>query len=135
PVLPHRRRHDVLHRRQVAGLGERLDDAAEVGVEERAREVPARLDVGRVRRAADGHRHLFGRVQERVLEDLERDRIDALDRLAHRRHVVPHELTRYTAPAGISSSTRLLVASTPTYPPPGLSSVTSIATSPSSAIR
>ena len=51
-VVAHRARHLLDHRAEVHGLGEALRDRAQLGVEERAREVRARLDVGRVRAPA-----------------------------------------------------------------------------------
>src|SRR5262249_58681503 len=57
-------------------LGEGLRDGAQLPVEEGAREVAARLDVGRVGRAPQRERHLLGRGQQRVSDDLEPDRVE-----------------------------------------------------------
>src|SRR6185503_11310907 len=62
---------------KVHGLGEALGDRPEVCVEERAREVRARLDVRRVGAPLERERHLVRRRNERVADHLERDRIDA----------------------------------------------------------
>ncbi len=55
------------------GLGEALGNRPELGVEERAREVRARLDVRRVRAPLERERHLVGRRHERVADHLEGD--------------------------------------------------------------
>ena len=55
-------------------LREALRDGAQLGVEERAREVGARLDVRRVGAAAQREHHLVRRGDERVADHLERDR-------------------------------------------------------------
>jgi hypothetical protein len=73
-------RHDVGERAQVRRLRERLRDGAELTVEERAREIAARLDVGRVRGAAKRRAHLLGDGEERVPDDLEADGIDTAAR-------------------------------------------------------
>ena len=57
------------------GLGDRLA----LGVAERGREVHPVADDGRVRRADDRRRHLVGDRLERVRDDLERDRIGAVE--------------------------------------------------------
>ena len=75
PVVEDRARHLLHHRAEVDGLREALRDGAELGVEERAREVGARLDVGRVGAAAERQHHLVGRRDERVADHLERDRV------------------------------------------------------------
>ena len=83
PVAPDRLRHLLHHRAEVHRLGEALRDGPELGVEECAREVGARLDVRRVGTAAQGQDHLVRRRDERVPDHLERDRIDvALTRAA-----------------------------------------------------
>ncbi len=69
-------RHDVGERAQVRGLGEGLGDGAQVAVEERAGEVAAGLDVGRVGGAPERRPHLLGDGEERVADDLEPDGID-----------------------------------------------------------
>ena len=75
-VVEDRARHLLDHRAEVDGLREALRDCAELGVEERAREVGARLDVGRVRAAAERQHHLVRRRDERVADHLERDRVE-----------------------------------------------------------
>ncbi len=75
-VLEDRLRHLLDHRAEVHRLGEPLRDRAEPGVEERRREVRARLDVGRVRAPLQRQHHLVGRRHERVPDHLEADRID-----------------------------------------------------------
>ena len=74
-VVEDRARHLLDHRAEVDGLGEALRDRAELGVEERAREVGARLDVRRVGAAAERQHHLVRRRDERVADHLERDRV------------------------------------------------------------
>ncbi len=69
-------RHDVGQRAQMRGLGECLGDRAQVAVEERAREVPAGLDVGGVGGAPQGGAHLLGDGQQGVADDLEANRVD-----------------------------------------------------------
>ena len=76
-VLPHRLRHLLGHRAEVDRLREPLGDRAQLRVEERAREVGARLDVRRVGAALQRERHLVGRCDERVPDHLERDRVYA----------------------------------------------------------
>ncbi len=70
-------RHLLHHRPQVHGLRERLRDGAQLRVEERAREVGARLDVRRVGTPLEREHHLVRRRDERVPDHLERDRIHA----------------------------------------------------------
>ena len=74
-VLPHRLRHLLGHRAEVDRLREALGDRAQLRVEERAREVRARLDVRRVGAPLQRERHLVGRCDERVPDHLERDRV------------------------------------------------------------
>jgi len=69
-------RHDVGQRAQVGGLGEGLGDGAQAGVEERAGEVAARLDVGGVGGPPQRGAHLLGDGQERVADHLEADGVD-----------------------------------------------------------
>ena len=76
-VVEDRARHLLDHRAEVDGLGEALRDGAELGVEERAGEVRARLDVRRVGTAAERQHHLVGRRHERVADHLEADRVVA----------------------------------------------------------
>ena len=52
----------------------------QIAVEEGAGEVGARLDVGRVGAAPQRHRHLVGRLDQRVANDLEADRINRTGR-------------------------------------------------------
>ncbi len=76
PYVLHRVRHLLDHRAEVDGLREPLRDGAQLGVEERAREVRPRLDVRRVGAASQGQDHLVRRRDERVADHLERDRIE-----------------------------------------------------------
>ena len=69
-------RHQVGQRAQVGGLSEGLGDGAQLAIEERAREIAARLDVGRVGGAAERGAHLLGDGEQPVADDLEADRID-----------------------------------------------------------
>src|SRR5436189_4073539 len=57
-------------------LREGLGDRAQLAIEEGAREIAARLDVGRVCRAPQRGAHLLGDGQQRVADDLEADGID-----------------------------------------------------------
>ena len=74
-VGAHRLRHLLGHRAEVNRLREALRDRAQLRVEERTREVRARLDVRRVRAPLQRERHLVGRRDERVPDHLEGDRI------------------------------------------------------------
>ena len=76
PVGADGARHDVGERAQVRRLGEGLGDRAQLPVEERAREVAPRLDVGGVGRAPQRGAHLLGDGEQRVADDLEADGID-----------------------------------------------------------
>ena len=69
-------RHQVGQRAQVGGLGEGLGDGAQLAIEEGAREVAARLDVGRVGGAAERGAHLLGDGEQPVADDLEANGID-----------------------------------------------------------
>ena len=97
-------RHLLHHRAQVHRLRERLRDRPQLGVEEGAREVGARLDVRRVGAALQRQHHLVGRGDERVPDHLEGDGIDAG---AHARSSAvaassssrPTTATRYTSRA------------------------------------
>ena len=60
---------------EVDRLGERLRDRPRPPVEQRAREVEPRLDVGRVGGAPERDAHLVGDPGERVAEDLEAERV------------------------------------------------------------
>ena len=72
PVVADGARDLLDHRAEVHGLREALRDRPELGVEERAREVGARLDVRRVGAPAQRQHHLVGRRHEGVADHLER---------------------------------------------------------------
>src|SRR5437870_8961899 len=57
-------------------LSEGLGDRAQLAVEERAREVAARLDVGGIGRSPQRGAHLRGDGEQRIADDLEADGID-----------------------------------------------------------
>ena len=77
-VAPDRIRHLLRHRAQVHGLRERLGDRPQLGVEERAGEVRARLDVRRVGAALEREHHLVRRRDERVADHLEGNRVEGV---------------------------------------------------------
>ncbi len=107
-------RHLLDHRAEVHRLRKALGDRAQLGVEERAREVRAGLDVRRVRAPLQREHHLVGGCDERVPDHLEGDGVDGR---AHARSSAvaasssprPASATRYTSRARatltLSSST------------------------------
>ena len=82
PVAAERVRDLLHHRAEVHGLREALRDRPQAGVEERAREVRAGLDVRGVRAPLQREDHLVRRRDERVPDHLERDRVDRAHSLA-----------------------------------------------------
>src|SRR2546422_10505705 len=91
-------------------LGEGLGDRAQLAIEERAREIAARLDVGGVRRAPQRGAHLLGDGQQRVADDLEADGIDVGGQRAGRRghgggcYSAPRSRARTWVRASVTSS-------------------------------
>ena len=73
------------HRAEVHRLGEALGHRPELGVEERAGEVGAGLDVRRIGAAPEGQDHLVGRRDEGVPDHLEHDRVGGHGRHADAR--------------------------------------------------
>ena len=53
-----------------------LRDQARVAVEERARMVETFFDIGRVRAVANGNAHLFARIDQRIFDHFDGDRIE-----------------------------------------------------------
>ncbi len=82
----HGRRHGAEVHRHVVPEGDR----AHFGVEQRARVVPAFLDVGAERRPPEGRAHLLREGGEEIAEDLQLDRVEFGDRdgLAQRGHLI-----------------------------------------------
>ena len=76
-VACHHRLDRLAHRAQVHRHVGRVGDEVAAGVEQRAREVEALLDVDRVRGVLQLQAHLLGDVHERVVEHLQHHRIDA----------------------------------------------------------
>jgi hypothetical protein len=77
-------RHDVRERAEMRRLREGLGDRAQLAVEEGAREIATRLDVGGVGGAPQRGPHLLGDGEQRVADDLEADRIGVGGQRAHR---------------------------------------------------
>src|SRR5581483_3712129 len=83
-----------------------------------AGEVGARLDVRRVRALAEREHHLVGRRDERVADDLERDRVDRQGRHPYTSRATSGEtLPSATSPATRSASRS---AGSPKPPPPAV---------------
>ena len=91
-----RARHQLDQRAEVVRLSERLGHGADLPVEKRAREIRARLDVGRVGAAPQRDRHLLGHFEQRVADDLELDRIEPGRRIQSRHRVAPMIVARFS---------------------------------------
>ena len=88
--VAHDRFHRGRHRAEMARQGQALRDELAVGVGEAGRVVHVVLEHARIGRAEDGQRHLVGDREDRVLEQLEGDRIVTL------RHFLHSPLTKAT---------------------------------------
>jgi len=76
-----RPRDELDKRAQVDRLRERLDSSAQVAIEQRTREVGARLDIRRVRATTQRGGHFFGRGQHCVANHFEPNRVEVIHRV------------------------------------------------------